>query len=69
MKTVRFGIIGSNFIVDRFMEAARLCSNVEIKAIYSIVLVDLHNRVQVIFVVPVASVLVFHLDHYYVSAI
>lgn len=35
MKTVRFGIIGSNFIVDRFLEAAKLCTGLEMKAIYS----------------------------------
>lgn len=35
MKIVRFGIIGSNFIVDRFIKAAKLCENVEITAIYS----------------------------------
>lgn len=35
MKIVRFGIIGSNFIVKRFIEAAKLCLNVEMKAIYS----------------------------------
>lgn len=35
MKTVRFGIIGSNFIVDRFIEAAGLCEGVKIMAIYS----------------------------------
>ena len=35
MRTVRFGIIGSNFITDRFWEAAKLCENVEIRAIYS----------------------------------
>lgn len=35
MGTVRFGIIGSNFITDRFFEAAKLCENVEIRAIYS----------------------------------
>lgn len=35
MGIVRFGIIGSNFIVDRFIKAAKLCENVEIRAIYS----------------------------------
>lgn len=35
MKTIRFGIVGSNFIVDRFEEAVKLCTGVEIKAIYS----------------------------------
>lgn len=35
MKKVRFGVIGSNFIVDRFMEAAKQCANAEITAIYS----------------------------------
>lgn len=35
MGTVRFGIIGSNFITDRFLEATKLCENVEIRAIYS----------------------------------
>lgn len=35
MEKVRFGIIGSNFIVDRFIKAAKLCENVEIRAIYS----------------------------------
>ena len=32
---VRFGIIGSNFIVDWFREAAALCSDCEITAVYS----------------------------------
>lgn len=32
---VRFGIIGSNFIVDWFRQAAALCSDCEITAVYS----------------------------------
>lgn len=35
MKKVRFGIIGSNFIVDRFLEAAKRCDGFELCAIYS----------------------------------
>ncbi len=35
MKPVRFGVIGSNFITDRFMEAVQNCNHAEVTAIYS----------------------------------
>lgn len=34
-KMIRIGIIGSNFIVSCFLEATKLCKDIEIKAIYS----------------------------------
>ena len=35
MEKVRFGIIGTNFITQRFIEAASLCEDIEVAAIYS----------------------------------
>ncbi len=35
MDKVRFGIIGTNFITERFIEAASLCDDFELAAVYS----------------------------------